>query len=409
MEISPFGFFREFRSSSENGRYPRKKGNNMEKTASFKTFISALAIGLFGALAGAFSPALLVLAAAGTVYLGIRHGKFYAGVPFFFTLLGILFSYLGDDITMYSLWGAFTLFCMFTYRALKKQIPYRSISLVLAVFALIALYIGFGLPSLLAGKAPYDAMLESLRELDDYYRSAGVIVEDIATIRASIPYTFYGMLVVLAEAAALFTVFFSHKFLNAAKANVRPMARLREWQLPQSLKLGIPVFAVVIIIMYLAGMNAAPVVLYTVLYMLMPPLLVCGVATALYLAARGRERVPVPIVLFIALITVFSPYFMALLGAIDLYAGIRRKLIRTDRLIKEAFEKANREKSNTVTVDFGDGSGPRVIAVRKKKEAFFDHVIDDDGDNSDGSDDDERIGEDERDDTDKENNDGGDT
>ena len=68
------------------------------------------------------------------------------------------------------------------------------------------------------------------------------------------------------------------------------------------------------------------------------------------------------------------PLFTAVIGVIDLYAGIRRKFIKTDKLIREAFERAEKTRSNTVTVDFGDGRGPQVIAVRKKDHdgAFFD-------------------------------------
>lgn len=348
----------------------------MEKTATFKSFITALLIGLGGAFAGAFSPVLLVLAAAGVVYVGIRWGKYCAAVPFFFTLMGIFFSRLGSDLIMYTLIGAFTVFALFTYMGFKTGVPYRIIALVLAVFALIALYTAIGLPSLLEGKAPYNGIVESLRAMDEYYRSMGYEIEDFASLRDSVPYTFYGLLIMLAEAAAFLTVKLSHRFLKS-EPSIRPMARFREWQLPPSLKIGIPVFAAALILLYAVKFNGASVVLYTVLYMLFPPLIACGIASALYLALRGRDRFSVPITLFLVFLTLMSPYFMALFGAVDLYAGIRRRMIKTDRLIKEAFERASREKSNTVTVDFGDGNGPQIIAVRKHRDAFFDqHIAD---------------------------------
>ena len=79
---------------------------------------------------------------------------------------------------------------------------------------------------------------------------------------------------------------------------------------------------------------------------------------------------------FVALFV--APFFTALIGVFDLYAGLRRRMLKVDRLVKEAFEKAEKEKRNTVTVDFGDGRGPQVIAVRKKRieAAFFDAASD---------------------------------
>lgn len=358
----------------------------MEKTASFKNFIFALLIALGGAAAGVLSPALLVFAAAGTVFLAVRYGKSYAAVPFVFTLIAVFLSHLGNDIMLYTICCAFIIFCLVAYGGFALRLPYRIIALALAFFALIALYLAFGLPSLLAGKPPYEGILSSLRTLDEQYRSMGYIVEDIVLMRESLPDIFYGMLIMLAEAAAFATVFLSCMLCRLSKSGVRTMARFREWQLPSNLKLGVPVFAAAIIIMYAAKLNGATVILYTVLYMLLPLFAAAGVATVCYLASRGRERLTVPAKILITLAAVLSPYMMALLGVIDLYAGIRRKLIRTDRLIKEAFEKARREKSSVVTVDFGDGNGPQIIA-RRKDSAFFDHMIEDGADDDDDEDD----------------------
>ena len=374
------------RRAGRFGALPREERaphrvNAMEKTASFKKFIFALLFGLAGAFAGAYSVLLLPLAAAVTVYSGVRWGRIYAAVPFIFTLVAIFFSRLGDDFALYSLCCAFTVFTLFTYTAFTLRLPYRLTALVLAAAALLALYAALALPSVLAGKAPYDGVIESLRTMDAYYRSAGYVIEDIAELRDSIPNLFYGMLILAAEAASFATVTLSYKFLKSTGA-VRPMARFREWQLPQSLKLGLPVFAAAVAIMYAAGSAAAPVLLYTLLYALLPLLAAGGIATALYLALRGRDRFSLPIALLVAFMTVMSPYFMAILGTVDLYAGIRRRMIRTDRLIREAFEKANRDKSSTVTVDFGDGNGPQIIA-RRRDDAFFDHVLkDEEGENA---------------------------
>ena len=43
-------------------------------------------------------------------------------------------------------------------------------------------------------------------------------------------------------------------------------------------------------------------------------------------------------------------------------------MMRVDDKIRAAFEKAEREGSSVVSVDLDDGQGPRIIAVRKKRE-----------------------------------------
>ncbi len=104
----------------------------------------------------------------------------------------------------------------------------------------------------------------------------------------------------------------------------------------------------------------------------MPLFFAAGLATLLYVATRRPGSAF--FIVMVILISVLMPFFTTLVGVVDLYAGIRRRFIKTDKLIREAFEKAERTKSNTVTVDFGDGRGPQVIAVRKKvsEDAFFD-------------------------------------
>ena len=151
------------------------------------------------------------------------------------------------------------------------------------------------------------------------------------------------------------------------------MASFIEWHLPHSLKIGLPVLAAGIVIMYLARFGGASTMLATVGYMLLPLFAAAGLATLIYVVTRRPGGTGFYIVLSV-LISVLMPLFTAVIGAVDLYAGIRRKFIKADKLIREAFEKAEKTKSNTVTVDFGDGRGPQVIAVRKKRndDAFFD-------------------------------------
>ena len=123
--------------------------------------------------------------------------------------------------------------------------------------------------------------------------------------------------------------------------------------------------------MFIARFAGASTMLYTVAYMLLPLFGATGLGCMLFVAERRGKGFLTVIAI---LMTVMAPFFTALLGVFDLYSGLRKRMQRMDRLVKEAFERAEKENRNTVTVDFGDGRGPQVIAVRKNRvdDAFFD-------------------------------------
>lgn len=68
---------------------------------------------------------------------------------------------------------------------------------------------------------------------------------------------------------------------------------------------------------------------------------------------------------------ILLPGIFICFGLIELYAKRRPKIRKMNDRIREAFEKAEREKSDVVTVDFGDGRGPQIIATRKRGEDIF--------------------------------------
>ena len=338
---------------------------------SFKRFIFALLIGLAGAVAGAFLPGMLVAAVALVAYIGVCWGYSYAAIALVFTAGGAVLGNLSEPVSMAALGALSVGASVFLIAGLKRKWPYRSIVFVLALASLAAMYLSIGLPQVIAGKEPYAGVVESLKSFGELYGDSAVLREEIAGMADTVPLVFYGILINFAEAAAFFTVIFAKLLCTAGKAELRPMARFREWQLPSSLKIGLPVLAVGIVIMFIARFAGASTMLYTVAYMLLPLFGATGLGCMLFVAERRGKGFLTVIAI---LMTVMAPFFTALLGVFDLYSGLRKRMQRMDRLVKEAFERAEKENRNTVTVDFGDGRGPQVIAVRKNRvdDAFFD-------------------------------------
>lgn len=340
---------------------------------SFKKFIFALLIGLGGALAANFNMLLLIPALAAIGFMSVSWGLSYALVALAFTAGGAALRFSPEVIPLVSAEAAILLSSAMLIVGLRKKLPYRLIAAVIAVVVLAALYCGLSLPGIIAGGEPCDwalALIDAYKALGEQY---GYVPTGLVELRDSLPVVYYGMLIIIAEGAAFLIVLLSKLFCGKNNEAVRPMASFIEWHLPHSLKIGLPVLAAGIVIMYLARFGGASTMLATVGYMLLPLFAAAGLATLIYVVTRRPGGTGFYIVLSV-LISVLMPLFTAVIGAVDLYAGIRRKFIKADKLIREAFEKAEKTKSNTVTVDFGDGRGPQVIAVRKKRndDAFFD-------------------------------------
>lgn len=347
----------------------------MNEQFSFRWFVFALLIGLGGALAGAFFPVFLIPAIAAIVFLGLTRGVSYAAVAFVFTAAGAYFGSQGDLPSLVSTGCVLVFSTGILYFGFKKRLAYRYIALILAVVVFLALYIGIGYRSLAAGKAPYTELSDTLAELSARYTQAGVEFEDLDVLRENLSETFYGMLIMLSEAAAFLLVILTKIFSRAKRGELRPMAKFRSWQLPRSLKLGLPVIVLAIIVTFILELPLANTLAYTAAYMLLPLFIVTGIAFIYFFALR-IGRLPRFVGVLLIVFAFMSPFLAAMLGIVDLYSGTRRKLERVDRLVQEAFETAEREKRDRVIVDFGDGRGPQVIAVRKENsEAFFDDDI----------------------------------
>ena len=344
----------------------------MKERFDFKKFIFALLIGAGCALTANLGALFLIPAVAVVSFIGVCWGMSYCAVAAVLMVGGVAAAYSSELWSMIAVGLAAALSAAFLTASLRKKLPYRICALVLAVLAFAALYLSLSLPSLLAGKEPYQGILDQIERIKALDTN-GYLTEDLGAVGETVPYAYFGVLILLAEGAALLELLIARRLCLWCKAELRPMANFREWQLPNSLKIGLPVLAGGIILLYIVKFGGAQTVLFTALYMLLPLLIAAGAACLVYLFSRRGKSV------FFTILVIFSvvlmPYFAALIGMADLYFGIRRRLILADKLIREAFEKAERNNSNTVTVDFNDGRGPQVIAVRRKRtaDAFFDN------------------------------------
>ena len=114
------------------------------------------------------------------------------------------------------------------------------------------------------------------------------------------------------------------------------MAKLCEWQLPHSLKIGLPVLAAGVIVLLIAKSEHAQPVLYTVLYMLMPIFAAAGFGCLLFIGAR-RNNGFMKAFAFVALFV--APFFTALIGVFDLYHFLAVTVQRAQRSTAAEFSK----------------------------------------------------------------------
>ena len=348
----------------------------MQEKFSFKRFVTALITGLIGAFALRLAPVLLVPVVAAAGYFGAFWGVSYALVALALTGCGSALTASSDVSMLVSVVAAEIAGAGLLTAGLRKKWPYRYIALALAGVLLLSLYGCIALPQVLAGREPYAGVMDSLAEIKSIQSMYGVEDDRLLGINSLIeqtPEIFFGSLVMMAEAGALIATVLPAAVGKKRGHDLRAMAPFSEWRLPPSLKIGLPAIAGAVLLAYLFKREAAPTIAYTVLCTLMPLFAATGLSLMLFLARRrpiGRGMMTA----FAVLATLFAPVFTALTGVFDLYSSFRGRLLRTDKLIRAAFEKAEREKLNSVVVDFGDGRGPQVIAVRKRSnnDAFFD-------------------------------------
>ena len=135
----------------------------------------ALAAGVLSVLGGAFMPPLLIPAAAAIGFIGNAYGTLYCGIALAVSLGGIAALLSSNVLTMLCIAGFVLLSSATLGIGLRKRLPYRLLAVLVAFFALAALYLDTALPSLLAGKEPFAGIVELFYQLEDAYKQAGLI------------------------------------------------------------------------------------------------------------------------------------------------------------------------------------------------------------------------------------------
>lgn len=360
----------------------------MEKF-SLKRFLIAILLGAVGVVSAIYAPTFLFIVAAGAACIGLSWGGSFLVVSSAVTFAGTI------AVNMESLYlaavyaGAFLLSVITLYACFKNKLSYRFTCFAMALISAVVVFMLSSFPEVLEGNAPYAGFQRFFREAADYIKQ--VQPEQAAQLEQlaeSIPTTFYAGMATIAQFLGFISVVVCKKFCTLAKAEVRPMARLMNWQVPYSLKYGMPVIAAGCLVLYLAGYKDIETIIYTAAGLFAPIFLVQGIAMISFLFANGASASETAIlhaptdrknqsnacyILPFAMALVV-PMFLIVAGVFETYAMRRRKIEKTLAILRKAFIEAAQNNSPVVIADLGDGQGRRVIAVRKKDNdgAFFD-------------------------------------
>ena len=357
----------------------------------------AVCVGFAAALVNFAAPVLLIPAIALIGAFGFIWGTGYAAASLIFACIGILGINISNSIGIIFIFIPFLAASAVLIGGFRRKLPYRYIVMLLAFFMLVSLYGQISVPALLEGEPPYTALVDSMREWKTVAADMGLDVSGFSDTISMIPTVFYGYLIFISEFIGFIIVVLSKYFCTLGKSKPRPMAKFADWQLPSSLRIGVPVLAVGCIIAFIAHFNGAEALLMAVLALVLPPLTVQGLSTTMFMMVRSKKgkRPSGFAIAMLIILLLFSPILFSIFGIIELYARSRDRFRKYDRKIREAFEKAERTGSNTVSVDLDDGEGPRIIAVRKKnEEAFYDSDLkfDDEKQKTKDADDSEKYG-----------------
>ena len=379
--------------------YPLLTEEELANNVSFKKYLFSLLIAAAVALLGVFDLSAYYFGAIVIAFIGISWGVSCAAIPGVVCCVCIIASGVSDLYSLFCFLIPFILTIVILTVGFKQRMAHRSITILLALMFVVALYAGLCLPSVMNGEPAYAGIREGLIELDEQLRVLmGEETTEFASMAEIIGDVLYFVLIAAAEAMAFFAVVIMKRLCSAAKASVRPMARLADWELPKSLRYGIPVLAVGCIVLSLTGFYAAEQVVTAVCGLILPLLFIEGFASVMFLlttnirVSGGKRNNKTLVMIFMLLMAMLLPAIYIIAGIIELYARRRPKLRRINEKIMKAFEDAVSNNRDIVEVDFEDGRGPQIIATRKHRndaEIFFDDdlKLEDDTDDSANADD----------------------
>lgn len=356
----------------------------MNNCVSFKKLLISLLLAALICFAGFFAPGDFFWGMILVAFLYLSWGSSYALVASFLLVASLVAAWLCNVIT-----GGVVLLCVFILGTLiliggiKRRIAYRKIACAFALIIAAAIYLSICLPYVLEGQSAYAGVSEYLRTLDEFVNTyLGDTESYYGYLAEYIDVLLYPIIIIISEALAFLAVFVTAKLSLKAKADIHQMAKFADFELPSSLKIGIPVLAGTCLVLELVGFYATDVVICTVVALIAPLILVQGISTASfvftsgYRPMRAKPRVSKNFVTILLVISaMFLPMLFITLGIYELYARRRPKMRKINLLISDAFEDAVKNDKDIVKVDFGDGRGPQIIAIRKRRNddgVFFD-------------------------------------
>lgn len=386
----------------------------MNNGVSFKKLLISLLLAALICFAGFFAPEDFFWGMILVAFLYVSWGNIYAIIASFVLIASLVAAWLCNVITAGAVYLAvFIIGSGILIGGLKHRIPYRKLACAIALVIAVSIYSWICLPYVLDGQSAYAGVSEYLTILDEFINTyMGYSDSYYSYLAEYIDVLLYSIIVIVSEALAFIAVFVTAKLSLKAKADIRKMAKFADFELPSSLKIGIPILAGTCLVLELIGFYATDVVTCTVAALIAPLLLVQGISTAAFVLTSGykpmraKPRISKNVITVLLVISaMFLPMLFITLGIFELYARRRPKMRKINLLISNAFEDAVKNDKDVVKVDFGDGRGPQIIAIRKRRnddEVFFDgrsenaekdtesdneNKTDNDGNDSDGQED----------------------
>lgn len=359
----------------------------MTKKNTFEQFLFSLLIGAAVVIIALAEPTAYYFGAVIIGFIGIAWSSSCACIAAAPCIFGIVMTTMGELTYMLSSIALLLLTAIILIVGFKKRIPYRMLAVLLAIVVLVTLYIELCLPDIVRGEAPYASLREYFLTANELLKSEAGISENtyFVDLAENIDVLLYPMFIVISEALAFIGVVMCKKLCTWAKADVRPMAKLVDWEIPSSMRIGVPVFAVGCLIIYLTGYRGIDQIVASIVGLVAPILYIEGIASITFLIASpislnlsAAPRKNGVIYALIILIALLLPLPFVIMGVIELYWQHRPKIRVINEKIRKAVKNAELKHLDVVQVDLDDGRGLRIIATRKRKvgdEAFFDEDI----------------------------------
>lgn len=304
----------------------------------FKRIVFALLIG-FSSVLGVYALPVLLVLPAFIAFVAVAWG--YAGLAS--ALVGVCAGlYLGYGADIAAVYDAALVILpsavlVFIF---KGKRPYRTGAAGTAAAFGLGLYALLCLPSMLSGGSPFDAIksnmaalassaVQLINSLPQAESAMGVMleyVELLPDIAAEVAVMF---IVCASMAFGFIDVLTTRALIKKARAELRPMAPMRLWQVSKSFTWGAVVLIIgSFIISYMNIVNAGAIGI-AIQFMVMLPYALVGVCFMEFMNTARKRGAGIRVVgaILALLLLPYSIYALAVLGLIDRMLRIRDRII----------------------------------------------------------------------------------